>query len=141
MPFRLLLFTCAVFATNAIAQEPKAYLAGALVQKDWVQCAGKEADGSVQIITSKPSRSKKEAVCTEYVLQTERVLYRIRPKDAKHAALLQVGWRAQFRLNQNELLLRVKPLDSEEREYLVVSMTPRAESAADAHRIRLNHLQ
>src|SRR5208282_3561401 len=135
MRFRFLLLTCVAFAANAIAQEPKAYLDGTLLQKDSVQCAGTEADGSAQITTSKPSRSKEQAVCSEYILQTERVLYRIRPKDTKHQVLLPVGERAQFRLNQNDLLLRVRALDTEEREYIVISMAPRAESSADSRRI------
>jgi hypothetical protein len=38
--------------------------------------------------------------------------------------------------------LRVEDLDSKEREYIVVSMTPRTDStAADAAPPRLNHLQ
>jgi hypothetical protein len=39
------------------------------------------------------------------------------------------------------MLLRVEYLDSKEREYVVVSITPRSESTADATPARLNHLQ
>ena len=40
------------------------------------------------------------------------------------------------------MLLRVEDLDSKDREYIVVSMTPRAEnSTADATPSRVNHLQ
>ena len=53
-----------------------------------------------------------------------------------------VGDRAQFRLQKDKMRLRLEDLDSKEREYFVVSMTPRIDStAADATSIRLNHLQ
>jgi hypothetical protein len=40
------------------------------------------------------------------------------------------------------MLLRVEDLEGKEREYIVVSMTPRSESSsADATPARLNHLQ
>jgi hypothetical protein len=69
------------------------------------------------------------------------MFYRIRPRDAKHPVLLPVGERAQFRLDKDKMLLRVEDLDSKEREYIVVSMTPRGDSTADASPARLNHLQ
>ena len=46
--------------------------------------------------------------------------------------LLPVGEQAQFRLEENKLLLRVESVDSKEREYIVVSMMPRGDSTADA---------
>jgi hypothetical protein len=56
--------------------------------------------------------------------------------------LLPVGEKAQFRLVKNKMLLRVEDLDSKEREYIVVSMTPRTDSStAEASPSRLNHLQ
>jgi hypothetical protein len=55
--------------------------------------------------------------------------------------LLPIGEQAQFRLAKDKLLLRVQALDSKEREYIVVSMTPRGDSTADASPARLNHLQ
>jgi hypothetical protein len=40
------------------------------------------------------------------------------------------------------MLVRVEDLDSKEREYIVVSMTPRSDStSADATPSHLNHLQ
>jgi hypothetical protein len=53
-----------------------------------------------------------------------------------------VGEQAQFRLQKDRMLLRVEDLDSKEREYIVVSMTPRSEeSTAAATPARVNHLQ
>jgi hypothetical protein len=39
--------------------------------------------------------------------------------------LLPVGVKAQFRLDKDKMKLRVEDLDDKERDYIVVSMTPR----------------
>ena len=135
--------------TSAVlAKDPKPFQRGTLVQMDSVQCG----------VGDKNAKSlAQELPCQEYVLQADRVTYRIRPRDAKHAGLLPVGETAQFRLEKNEMLLRVENLDDpyrdspdrsgpnhteKERAFIVVSMTPRSDStAADATPIRLNHLQ
>ena len=53
------------------------------------------------------------------------LIYRIRPRDEKHPVLLPVGEKAQFRIHKDKMLLRVEDADGKEREYSVVSMTPR----------------
>ena len=68
-------------------------------------------------------------MCQEYILQAERVSYRIRPKDDKHPVLLPVGETAQFRIHKDKLVLRVPETDGKEREYFVLSMTPRSDVA------------
>jgi hypothetical protein len=141
MQRKVLLLTCAVFATSLFAQEPRAYLDGTILQMDSVQCIDKQANRPSQADAPEPSQTRRSAGCAEYVLQTDRVLYRIRPKIAQHEMFLPVGERAQFRLQQDELLLRVRALDSEEREYMILSMASRVESAADSRRLRPNHLQ
>jgi hypothetical protein len=133
-------------ASAAYAKDPKPYQTGKLLQMDSVQCgmAEKEAKSLAGEMLGTDSGSKKtqEVLCQEYVLQAERVIYRIRPRDEKHPVLLPVGEQAQFRLQKDKMLLRVEDLDSKEREYIVVSMTPRTDStAADAVPPRLNHLQ
>jgi hypothetical protein len=37
--------------------------------------------------------------------------------------------------------MRVEDLDNKERQYIVVSMTPRADSTADASPVQANHLR
>lgn len=123
-----------LIAATAYAKAPKAYVDGKLLQMDSVQCGTDEKDAK----NGKPH----ELLCQEYVVQTDQVLYRIRPKDGKHPALLPVDQYAQFRLDKNKMLLRVQGFDSKEREYFVVSVKPRGDStAADATPVRLNHLQ
>jgi len=133
-------------ASAGYAKELKPYQTGKLVQMDSVQCgvAEKDCESFAGEILGSDSGSKKthEVLCQEYVLQSERVIFRIRPRDEKHPVLLPVGERAQFRLQKDKMLLRVEDLDSKEREYIVVSMTPRSESStAEATPARLNHLQ
>jgi hypothetical protein len=133
-------------ASAAYAKEPKPYQTGKLLQMDSVQCGMAEKDAKSfageMLGTDSGSKKTHELLCQEYVLQAERVIYRIRPRDEKHPVLLPVGERAQFRLQKDKMLLRVEDLDSKEREYIVVSMTPRTDSStADATPSRLNHLQ
>jgi hypothetical protein len=75
------------------------------------------------------------------VLQTDQVVYHVRPKDDKHPVLLPVGENAQFRLDKDKMLMRVEQFDSKEREFVVVSVAPRGDNAADATAARPNHLQ
>ena len=145
MRFKSLVLASMLLAAAAYAKEPKAYQSGKLLQMDSVQCGMDEKDAKSftgeLIGTDSGHKKTQELLCQEYLLQTDKMIYRIRPKDAKHPVLLPVGERAQFRLSKDKMLLRVEDLDSKEREYIVVSMTPRSESTADASPTRLNHLQ
>ena len=146
MRSKLMLCVVLGLASAAYAKDPKPYQTGKLLQMDSVQCgmAEKEAKSFAGEMLGTDSGSKKtqELLCQEYVVQAERVIYRIRPRDEKHPVLLPVGEQAQFRLQKDKMLLRVEDLDSKEREYIVVSMTPRSDStAADAAPSRPNHLQ
>ena len=141
-PFVFVLLLAAV----AYAKEPKVYQTGKLLRMDSVACGLDEKDGKSfagEIVgTDSGHKKTHELLCQEYVLQAERVVYRIRPRDQKHPALLPVGERAQFRVVRDKMRLRVEDLNSKEREYTVVSMTPLADSStADASTSRLNHLQ
>jgi hypothetical protein len=122
------------------AKEPKHYQTGTLLQMDSVACGVDEKDGKSfageMLGTDSGHKKSRELLCQEYLLQTEHVIYRIRPKDDKHPVLLPVGERAQFRIQKDKMLLQVEDLDQKEREYNVVSITPRdtsksAESASN----------
>jgi hypothetical protein len=140
---------CVIFgvAVSAYAKEPKAYQTGKLLQMDSVQCGTSEKHSNSvagEVLgTDSGSKKTEQVLCQEYVLQAERVVYHIRPRDEKHPALLPVGSQAQFRLEKDKMLLLVEGLDNKERQYLVVSMTPRtdASSADAAIPERVNHLQ
>ena len=116
------------------AKEPPAYEKAVLVQMDSSACGYAEKDGKTiagEIFgTDGQHKNTKQVLCQEYVLQTDRVTYRIQPKDDKHPVLLPVGETAQFRIHKDKMLLRVPESDGKEREYIVLSMTPRRDVAA-----------
>jgi hypothetical protein len=133
MHCKSILFASLLLAATAYAKEPKAYQDGKLLQMESVQCGSNE--------NAKKGKTQ-DLLCQEYVVQTDQVVYRVRPKDEKHPVLLPIGQNAQFRLEKNMMLLGVEGSDGKEREYLVVSVKPRGDStAADATPARLNHLQ
>ena len=74
--------------------------------------------------------SNPKVLCQEYLLQSDTVIYRIRPRDEKHPVLLPVGEKAQFRIQKDKMLLLVEDIDEKEREYNVVSMTPRLDKSS-----------
>ena len=145
MRYKSLLLASIFLVATAYAKEPKAYQSGKLLQMDSVKCGMDEKDAKSfageMIGTDSGHKKTQELLCQEYLLQTDKMVYRIRPRDEKHPALLPVGERAQFRLEKDKLLLRVEDLDNKEREYIVVSMTPRADSTADARPVQLKHAQ
>ena len=144
MKFKLAL-AAALLVSVAQAKEVKHYQSAELLQMDSVECGYDEKDGKSfagEMLGTDSGHKKTHAVlCQEYLLQAERVIYRIRPKDEKHPVLLPVGEKAQFRMSRDKMLLRVEDLDNKEREYLVVSMTPRTQDKSESASMRPNHLQ
>jgi len=126
-------------ASIAYARDQRAPQSGTLLQMDSVECgtdqkSAKSITGEI-IGTDSAHQKMHTLLCQEYLLQTERIIYRIRPKDDKHPALLPVGEKAQFHIEKDHMKLRVEDLDDKEREYVVVSMSPRAEvQTADSHK-------
>lgn len=145
MGLRSLVLASLLLTATAFAKEPKAYQSGQLLQMDSVPCGVEEKDAKTfagEVMGTDSSHKKtQELLCQEYTLQAEQTIYRIRPKDAKHAVLLPIGERAQFRLEKDTMLVRVEGIVSKEQKYVVLSMTPRGEKTADANPVRLNHLQ
>jgi len=147
MPSKLALCAALALATAALAKDPTAHQTGKLLEMDSVPC-GTETENSAQSLaaprlgTDSDSRKTQELLCPQYVLETERVFYRIRPRDQKHPRLLPVGEQAQFRLEKDKMLLGVEGLAGKPREYIVLSMTPRSDnSPADRSSSHPNHLQ
>lgn len=127
----LTLAALAVAAVPLQAKDKPAYERGVLVQMDSASCGFQEKDGKTLMgeIVGTDSQHKKtqQVLCQEYILRTDRVTYRIRPKDDKHPALLQIGETAEFRIHKDKLLLRMIETGDKEREYIVVSMSPRTD--------------
>ena len=123
-------------AASAHAREQRAHESGTLLQMDSVECGTDEKSGKSvvgeMIGTDSAHQKIHMLLCQEYLMQTDRIIYRIRPRDDKHPVLLPVGERAQFRMDKDRMKLRVEELDDKERDYIVVSMTPRHEQAQTA---------
>lgn len=122
------------FTALAYGKEPKRFQTGTLMRMDAVHCGVAEKDAKSltgQLLGTDSSNKKSEEVlCQEYVLQTDTLVYKLRPRDEKHPALLPVGEHAQFRLDKDKVVLRVEDLDNKDREYSVVSIAPRTDAPA-----------
>ena len=147
-----MLMAVVLLAGCAYAKEPKHYQTGTLVQMDSVECgvdenSGKTITGEL-LGTDAGHKKTHELLCQEYILEGEHVIYHIRPKDEKHPVLLPVGEQAQFRIEKDKMILRVEDMDDKERQYFVVSMTPRSDVNVSGEKpkqtaasSRPNHLQ
>jgi hypothetical protein len=119
------------------AKEPKHYQSGKLLKMESVKCGtdaknGKSLAGEM-IGTDSAHLKTREMLCQQYVLETDNVVYTIRPKEDKHPVLLPIGEKAQFRMDKDKIVLRVEDLDDKEREYEVVSMVPKDSADATAN--------
>ena len=127
-------------ATISYAKEPHHYQSGKLLQMASVPCGVAEKDAKTLtgelLGTDSGHKKTEEVLCQEYVLESDTVTYRIRPKDDKHPILLPVGQQAQFFLSKDKMVLRVEDLDNRDREYVVLSMLPRESNTADAQQVR-----
>jgi len=117
----------------AYAKDRPVAQSGTLLQMDSVECGADEKSGKSlageMLGTDSAHQKVHTLLCQEYLLQSERTLFRIRPKDDKHPVLLPVGEKAQFHIEKDRMKLRVEDLDDKERDYIVVSMTPRSEAS------------
>jgi hypothetical protein len=113
------------------AKDKRVYQKGVLLQVDSTPC-GMQQDSSqgfagAVLGTDSEKKKTREMLCQEYTLRSERLAFRIRPKDEKKPVLLPVGETVEFRIHKEKLLLRVPEKDGKEREYIVISMTLRKE--------------
>jgi hypothetical protein len=137
---------CAVLglATAAYAKDPKPYQSGKLLQMDSVACGTAEKDNQSlageMLGTNSGSKKMQQLLCQEYVLQGEKVVYHIRPRDEKHPMLLAIGGQVQFRIEKDKLKMRMED-STKEFEYIVVSMAARTDSTAASAAGTPNHLQ
>jgi len=117
--------------TISVQAKEKSYEKGVLMQMQSTSC-GTSEKGSKTIVgeilgTDGEHKNTQELLCQEYVLQADRVMYRIRPKDEKHPDLLPIGETAEFRIERDKLILRVPEVNEKEHQYTVLSMTARTD--------------
>lgn len=129
MRANILVMVVVLFGLLAYAKDQRVNQSGTLLQMDSVECGADQKGGKTlageMLGTDSAHQKTHVLLCPEYLLQTDRVIYRIRPRDEKHPVLLPVGVKAQFYLDKDKMKLRVEDLDDKERDYTVVSMTPR----------------
>jgi hypothetical protein len=123
-----------LFASTMQGKDIKPHESGTLLQMESVQCGLDENSAKSfagELLGTDSAHKKTHALlCQEYVVQSERTTYRIRPRDEKRPVLLPVGQRAQFRMDKDKMKLRVEDLDDKERDYQVVSMSPRSDASS-----------
>jgi hypothetical protein len=129
-----------LLASMGYAKDAKPRQSGKLLQMESVACgvdenSGKSVVGEL-IGTDSAHKKTHEMLCQEYILQTDKIIFRIRPRDEKHPVLLPVGEQAQFRIQKDKMILRVEDLDDKDREYNVVSMTPREDSSSEKAQLK-----
>lgn len=124
-----------VSASVALAKDPPSYDKGTLISMDSSMCGTAEKGGKTitgEILgTDAQHKNTEEVLCQEYVLQGDRIVYRIRPTDTKHPRLLPVGDSVQYRIRKDKMYVLDREGDQKERQYSVVSMRVR-EDAKDA---------
>ena len=108
---------------------------GILAKMEAVPCGGSERGitgiGGVLASAGVTHVNTDEKLCPEYVLRTDTMEYHIRPMEKKHPAILPVGHEGLFRVNKDQLVLRVEDMDRKERHYQVVSVKPLSAEQSD----------
>lgn len=132
MKIGMMLGSLVLLAASALlAKDPPSYDKGVLLSMESTTCGmsengGKSMTGEI-LGTDSAHKKTQELLCQEYVLQGDRLTYRIRPKDDKHPLLLPVGEPVQFRIEKDKMYLRDPEGDHKERQYLVLSMQMRTD--------------
>jgi hypothetical protein len=120
---------CLMFAPVTIAKDAPTYDKGTLLSMDSSTCGMAEKQAKTlagEIIgTDASNKNTQQVLCQEYVLQGDRIVYHIRPTDAKHPVLLPVGETVEYRVRKDKLYLIDREGDNKERSYAVISMQVR----------------
>jgi|HubBroStandDraft_1064217.scaffolds.fasta_scaffold228325_1 hypothetical protein len=116
---------------SLLAHDPPAYDRGMLLSMNSQSCGttengGKSVAGEI-LGTDNEKKTTQQVLCQDYVLQSDKIVYHIRPKDAKHPLLLPVGDSVEFRIQKSSLYLRDPETNQKETEYTVISMEPRSD--------------
>lgn len=133
---RSLLLLSVLFGLSVLARakEPRQYQTGTLDRMVAVHCGTSEKDDKSLtgelLGTDSGSKKSQEVLCQEYLLKTDKLIYRFRPRDEKRPEILPIGEHAQFRLDKDKLVLLVEGFDNKERAYSVVAIEPREDTTA-----------
>jgi hypothetical protein len=124
-----LLIVIMLVACLAEAKGPQVYQKGTLLKMDSAECGvdsnGAEGVGGILGVDDSHHTKTRQMLCQEYLLQGERLEYKIRPKDEKHPAILPIGQHAEFRIEKDIMHVRIPEMDNRERQYIVVAVAQR----------------
>jgi hypothetical protein len=113
---------------NAGGKKNKGEERGMLEKMEAVPCGAKQKGltglGSIWASAGVTDVHSDEKMCPQYLLRTDEMDYRIRPRDGKHPVVLPVGQEVEFKIKKDNLFLKVPDGDRKTRAYQVVSMTP-----------------
>ncbi|PYX38484.1 MAG: hypothetical protein DMG81_11570 [Acidobacteria bacterium] len=122
-----------LLVTLAQAEDAKKYHNGKLLQMESLQCT---------VFENQSANASDSALCHEYVLQGDDLLFHLRAKDVRRPVLLPVGKQVGYRMEEDRFYLRLAASDKKEHEYLVLSIEPREKSEARVQTaLKVNHLQ
>ena len=129
-----LAFAVLLLTSLALAQDPKKYHTGRLLQMESLQCTVFENQSSA-------AHAADATVCQEYVVQGDEILFHLRAKDTKRPVFLPVGKEVGYRIDEGKFYLQLSG-DRKEHQYVVVSMEARHRSEGTVESaMKLNHLQ
>jgi hypothetical protein len=116
---------------SLLAHDPPAYDRGILLSMNSQSCGttedgGKSVAGEI-LGTDNEKKTTQQVLCQDYALQSDKIVYHIRPKNTKHPLLLPVGDSVEFRIQKSSLYLRDPETNQKETEYTVISMEPRSD--------------
>ena len=119
--------------SSSYAKPPNNMQNGVLLRRVSVRCGSNGTASSKRHNSQAPS-------CQEYTMYTDTTIYRIRSSQEKNPVLLPVGNLAQFHVERDKVILRVEELDDKDREYKLVSVTPRSnDGSGDTRTARMDH--
>ena len=122
-----------LLVTLAQAEDAKKYHNGKLLQMESLQCT---------VFENQSANASDSALCHEYVLQGDDLLFHLRAKDVRRPVLLPVGKQVGYRMEEDRFYLRLAASDKKEHEYLVLSIEPREKSEARVQTaLKVNQLQ
>jgi hypothetical protein len=118
-----------LIAPLAQAKQAPVYDKAVLLSMDAETCGTAEKGGKTvagEILgTDSSHKQTQQVLCQEYVLQSDHIVYHIRPNDGKHPVLLPVGQMVEFRIKKDKLYVRDPEGDKKAREYTVTSIQMR----------------
>jgi hypothetical protein len=125
----LTMIAAAVSASVTLAKDPPSYDKGTLLSMDSSMCGTAEKGSKTlagEILgTDGEHKNTAQVLCQEYVLEGDRIVYRIRPQDTKHPILLPIGDSVRYRVRKDRMYVLDREDDKKERQYSVISMRVR----------------